>query len=66
MNYIKPRLPEEEIRLCIDMFSKKEAADRIIRFVGSLIDLFDQQAKLDEDINRIVSEISKTAKQNNE
>lgn len=66
MNYIKPRLPEEEIRLCIDMFSKKEAADRIIRFVGSLIDLFDQQVKLDEDINRIVSELSKTAKQNNE
>lgn len=66
MNYIKPRLPEEEIRLCIEMFSKEEAADRIIRFVGSLIDLFDQQAKLDEDINRIVSEISKTAKQNNE
>jgi hypothetical protein len=66
MNYIKPRLPEEEIRLCIEMFSKEEAADRIIRFVGSLIDLFDKQAKLDEDINRIVSEISKTAKQNNE
>lgn len=66
MNYIKPRLPEEEIRLCIEMFSKEEAADRIIGFVGSLIDLFDQQVKLDEDINRIVSELSKTAKQNNE
>ena len=46
MKYIKPRIPNKEIELCLDLFGKKEASKRIIEYITGVIDDADTQFNL--------------------
>ena len=46
MKYIKPRIPNKEIELCLDLFGKKEASKRIIEYITGVIDDSDAQFNL--------------------
>lgn len=45
MEYIKPRLPEKEIELCLDLFDKKEAKKRILKYIEGIFNDAESQFK---------------------
>jgi len=38
MKYVRPRLPKEEIEMCLELFDKNEAKKRILSYIEGLID----------------------------
>ncbi len=43
MKYIRPRLPEKEIELCLELFDKNEAKKRILRYIKDMFDHAESQ-----------------------
>ena len=45
MKYLRPRLPEKEIELCLDLFDKQEAKKRILKYIEGVFDDAESQLK---------------------
>ncbi|MFA5432905.1 MAG: hypothetical protein WC319_08545 [Candidatus Paceibacterota bacterium] len=45
MKYLRPRLPEKEIELCLDLFDKEEAKKRILEYIKGVFDDAESQLK---------------------
>ena len=45
MKYLRPRLPEKEIELCLDLFDKEEAKKRILDYITGVFDDAESQLK---------------------
>ena len=45
MKYLRPRLPEKEIELCLDLFDKQEAKKRILDYITGIFDDAETQLK---------------------
>lgn len=45
MRYLRPRLPEKEIELCLDLFDKNEAKERILKYIEGVFDDAESQLK---------------------
>lgn len=45
MKYIRPRLPEKEIELCLDLFDKEEAKKRILNYITDVFNDAESQFK---------------------
>ena len=45
MKYLRPRLPEKEIELCLDLFDKNEAKERILKYIEGVFDDAESQLK---------------------
>ena len=45
MKYLRPRLPEREIKLCLDLFDKQEAKKRILKYIEGVFDDAESQLK---------------------
>lgn len=45
MKYLRPRLPEKEIELCLDLFDKQEAKKRILKYIEDVHDDAESQFK---------------------
>ena len=45
MKYLRPRLPEKEIELCLDLFDKQEAKKRILKYIEGVLDDAESQFK---------------------
>ena len=45
MKYLRPRLPEKEIELCLDLFDKQEAKKRILKYIEGVLDDAESQLK---------------------
>lgn len=52
MKYIRPRLPEKEIELCLDIFDKQEAKTRILAYIKGVLDDAEIQFKMKKYIKR--------------
>lgn len=46
MKYRRPRTPEKEIELCLDLFDKKEAKKRILKYIEGVFDDAESQLKI--------------------
>ena len=56
--YQKPKVPENEIEMCLEMFDKKEAKKRICEFIKNTIDDVEWQIKRHETIHNVVCILS--------
>ena len=45
MKYLRPRLPEKEIELCLGLFDKQEAKKRILKYIEGVFDDAESQLK---------------------
>lgn len=45
MKYLRPRLPEKEIELCLDLFDKEKAKKRILDYITGVFDDAESQLK---------------------
>ena len=50
MKYFRPRLPEREIKLCLDLFDKEEAKERILKYIEGVFDDAESQLKTASDL----------------
>jgi len=48
MKYLRPRLPEKEIELCLDLFDKQEAKKRILKYIEGVFDDAESQLKSEQ------------------
>jgi len=51
MKYLRPRLPEKEIELCLDLFDKQEAKKRILKYIEGVFDDAESQLKFIRDVS---------------
>src|SRR5690606_33195873 len=42
---LRPRLPEKEVELCLDLFDKQEAKKRILKYIEDVFDDAERQFK---------------------
>lgn len=57
--YVRPRIPENEIEVCLDMFSKEEAKKRICEFIKNTLDDVEMQIKMNETIHDVMCRLCK-------
>ena len=60
MKYLRPRLLEKEIELCLDLFDKQEAKKRILKYIEGVLDDAESQFK-----NCFTHDVSNSALQEN-
>ena len=54
MKYLRPRLPEKEIELCLDLFDKQEAKKRILKYIEGVLDDAESQLKFIRDVSGVL------------
>jgi len=60
--YHRPQVPENEIEMCLEMFDKKEAKNRICDFIKNTLDDVEWQIKRHETIHNVVGSAIDSAK----
>ena len=64
MKYLRPRLPEKEIELCLDLFDKNEAKERILKYIEGVFDDAESQSKncfINDVMARLFDDVTKNS-----